>query len=294
VFYDVGLSLVKISILLLYRSIFRGRTLLITSNILIGVVIAWCLSNLLPSIFSCRPISGFWNFDMIPPPICIDKKILYITGSSINIATDVAILCLPIREVMRLQMHRQTKLALVAVFLLGGIVCIVSAVRFNVLMKANSPDLTWEFAGVLAWTNAELATAIASACLPVSRPLFRRCLPKSWISSNDRSGQNPESGYGRSGASGPSTGNKNFSVPRSYRTSHLTSNFQRLPDAYTATNDSNSDKDGLVYHGTDAIDMDNLQPRQILVTHTFETKSTTTAGHQGRREDGRVLERTRV
>lgn len=285
------MSLVKISILLFYRSLFRGRTLLIIDNILIGVVIAWCLSNLLPSIFSCRPISGFWNFDMQPPPVCIDKKVLYVTGSTINIATDVAILCLPIRQVMRLQMHRQTKVALVAVFLLGGLVCIVSAVRVNVLLKANSPDLTWEFAGVLAWTNAELATAIASACLPVTRPLFRLCLPKTWLASNDRLRQNPDSAYGRSGGTGPSAlVNKSFSG-RVYQNSHLTGNFQRLPDAYTATHDSSSDKDGLVNHDVEAIDMDHLQPRQIVVTHTFEMM--TAARDQGRGGETRILEQTK-
>lgn len=215
---------------------------------------------------------------MQPPPVCIDKKVLYVTGSTINIATDVAILCLPIREVLRLQMHRQTKVGLIAVFLLGGLVCIVSAVRFTVLLRANSPDLTWEFAGVLAWTNAELATAIASACLPVTRPLFRRCLPKTWLASNDGLRQNPDSAYGRSGGTGPAShANKSFSE-RVYRSSHSTGNFQRLSDSNAAMHDSSSDK-GLVSHDVEAIDMDHLQPRQIVVTHTFEM--TAAARHQG-------------
>ena len=291
VFYDVGMSLVKISILLFYRSIFRGRITLIINTVLIGVVIAWCLSNLLPSIFSCRPISGFWNFTMQPPPVCIDKLVLYVTGSTINIATDVAILCLPIRGVLKLQMHRQTKLALIAVFSRGGVVCIVSAVRFTVLLRANSPDLTWEFAGVLAWTNAELATAIASACLPLTRPLFRRCLPKTWLASNDRSRQNPESAYGRRGGA-RSSDLVNKSLPgRNYQSSHLKNNFPRLPDAYTATNDSSSDK-GLVNHDAVAIDMGDLQPGQIAVTNTFEM--TTAPREQGRGRETRISERTRI
>ena len=289
-FYDVGMSMVKISILLLYRSLFRGRTLHIVNSIFIAVVIAWGLSNLLPSIFSCRPISGFWNFDMQPPPVCIDKRVLYVAGSTINIATDVAILCLPIRQVMRLQMHRQTKVALVAVFLLGGLVCIVSAVRFTVLLKANSLDLTWEFAGVLAWTNAELATAIASACLPVTRPLFRLCLPKSWLASNDGLRRNPDPAYGRSGSARPSALVNKSSSGRVYRGSHLTGNFQRLADVYTATQDSSSDKDGLVNHNVEAIDLDHLQPRQIVVTHTFEM--TAAARDDGRGGETRILEHT--
>lgn len=120
-FYDVGLASVKISILLFYRMLFPGPKFRLMTTILIGVVVAWGIGNLLPSLFSCRPIHGFWDFDMQPPPVCVDKKVLYVTGSVINVLTDVAILCLPVREVLRLQLNKKSKIAMVFLFLLGGL-----------------------------------------------------------------------------------------------------------------------------------------------------------------------------
>lgn len=157
VLYDVGISSVTISILLLYRSLFLGDMFFMATKILIGVVIAWFFSNLLTSIFSCRPISGYWDINMTPPPVCINKTTLFIVGSIINITIDLAILTLPIEKVIHLRMHRCTKIALVIAFLLGGIVCIVSVYRFTVLFRSELPDLTWEFADVLNRTTAELA-----------------------------------------------------------------------------------------------------------------------------------------
>jgi hypothetical protein len=88
----------------------------------------------------------------------------------------------------------------------------------------------------------------------------------------------------------PVIGNKSF-PGRSYQSSHLTNNFQRLPDAYTATNDSSSDK-GLVKHDAVAIHMGDLQPGQIAVTNTCEM--TTAPRDQGRGGETCISERTRI
>lgn len=215
IFYDVGIASVKVSILLLYRSIFTGRGFAIATWTLIGIVCAWCLGNLLPSIFSCRPISGFWDLTMSPPPVCINKEILYIVGSTINVATDVAILCLPIGKILGLQLSRRNKVGVIAVFLLGGLVCVVSIYRFTVLVRANSPDLTWEFANVLNWSAVEVATAVASACLPLMRPLLVRVIPRSFMRSTAGTHSHPTGNNTYGGGNGNTTKPKGSALGRS-------------------------------------------------------------------------------
>ena len=278
VFYDVGISSVKISILLLYRGLFPGPKFDVATKILMGVVVAWCLGNLLPSIFSCRPISGFWDITMTPPPVCINKTVLYVVGSTINIATDLAILTLPIGKVIHLQMHRRTKIALIFVFLLGGIVCVVSIYRFTVLFRSNSPDLTWEFANVLNWTTGELATAVASACLPVMRPLAKAVLPGLWMPST----ADPHT-LGRGTAASKTTAkHKNYLLGRSDRGSHFgsISEFERLPE--TVSTVAESDR-----HGQPTVrDIENGYKTDdgILVTKTFEMMA---MGREGQEEQNR-------
>lgn len=185
-FYYIGLAAVKISILLFYREIFRGRRFTLITNILMGIAAAWCISNVIPSIFSCRPISGFWNPYMTPAPVCINKAIFYVAGSIVNILTDIAILCLPIQKILCLQLDRRTKIVLIFVFLLGGLVCFISIYRFTILFATDSPDFTWYFTKFLNWTAIELAMAIASACLPTMRPLLLACMPSCCLGSRSK------------------------------------------------------------------------------------------------------------
>ncbi|KAM3075712.1 hypothetical protein ACMFMG_007843 [Clarireedia jacksonii] len=245
VFYDTGLMAIKISILLFYRSIFPGDKFRLATNILMGIVTAWVLGNLLPSIFSCRPINGYWDIDMQPPPICIDKTALYVSGATINILTDVAILVLPVTNVLHLQLNRKSKFAVILLFLLGGLVCVVSIYRFVVLFRAKSPDITYEFAGIVNWSVAELATAVASASLPTMRPLIRVLIPRALSTTRGRN-----------------TGGLTDGISR--RTELPGSKFERLPEQSRTYVESYPDadlEDGLGKSNTSG---------QIMITKGFK------------------------
>ncbi len=95
--YSITLVTVKISILLLYRSIFAGRAFAIVVNVTSALVVAWGLALILVSIFTCKPIHGFW--DVTIPSTCISSRDFFLGNSIPNICMDVFILSLPVRKV---------------------------------------------------------------------------------------------------------------------------------------------------------------------------------------------------
>lgn len=117
--YTITLVTTKISILLLYRSIFADRVFAIVVNVTSAFVVAWGLALILVSIFTCKPIHGFW--DVTIPSTCISSREFFLGNSIPNIFMDVFILSLPVRMVWQLQMPVRQKVQVSGLFLLGGL-----------------------------------------------------------------------------------------------------------------------------------------------------------------------------
>ena len=67
------------------------------------VIVAWWLASVLAIIFICHPVQFFWD-KTIPGGHCgSDSGILYGVAGP-NIATDIAVLVLPLPMIWRLQM----------------------------------------------------------------------------------------------------------------------------------------------------------------------------------------------
>ena len=71
------------------------------------------------SIFQCKPISGGW--DLAVKAECIEISKLWIVMGSLNVLTDVLLLCLPLPQLWKLQMRRATKLQLISIFSSGSL-----------------------------------------------------------------------------------------------------------------------------------------------------------------------------
>ena len=117
--YSFGMPLIKISILLLYRSLFPSRRLRIGTNILAGIVVAWGIAVFFVSVFTCSPVNGFW--DSTIQHTCINPKTFYICNSVPNFLVDVVMLCLPVHQVVRLKLDLKQKVVVCCMFLLGGL-----------------------------------------------------------------------------------------------------------------------------------------------------------------------------
>ena len=117
--FIITVTSIKISILLFYRRIFTTRRFAIAANIVGFIQVAWCISIGGSAIFSCDPVAYFWD-KLIPDGHCININTLRLVGDGLNFIADILVLCLPIPSLWGLQIPFSRKLALIGMFVLGG------------------------------------------------------------------------------------------------------------------------------------------------------------------------------
>ncbi|KAK4962359.1 hypothetical protein LTR66_012678 [Elasticomyces elasticus] len=110
----------KISILYLYLRIFIDQTFRRVCYLGIAFIATTGIAYVVATIFQCTPMSAFWN-RTIRDKHCVNSGAFWISYSVLNIATDLFILALPIRQIVSLHLPRSDKLALLGVFLLGAL-----------------------------------------------------------------------------------------------------------------------------------------------------------------------------
>lgn len=112
ILYGPHIAAIKSSILLLYLRLFGIRKSFKIAILMVqGLVVAWCISIFIASIFVARK-----------PPHTQVNTIKYLVGTAIpNVVTDFVILVLPISMVWQLQLSKRRKAALCGVFLLGAL-----------------------------------------------------------------------------------------------------------------------------------------------------------------------------
>ncbi|CAI7630001.1 unnamed protein product [Penicillium glandicola] len=171
-FYIITAPIIKLSIILLYRRIF-GMTYAIWLCVILSVGYFCCGTIIL--LVCCTPVSYYWTqfTDASGGKCRYSLYPLYLTLASVNMATDVLILAIPIPIVWKLQIRRPQKILLSGIFLVGGFVCIASLVRIYYITFLASHDYTWHVGEVFIWSSIEPSIAILCACLPTLHPLFR-------------------------------------------------------------------------------------------------------------------------
>ncbi|KAI4111250.1 MAG: hypothetical protein LQ339_000711 [Xanthoria mediterranea] len=195
-----ALGLVKVSILLFYQRIFRGRTFKIISWTLIGIASTWAVAFLLVTIFDCRGnFEANWGSVRDLRAECIDTFEQLLALSISDVITDVCILTLPIPLVWRLQMPHHRKFAVLAIFMLGAFSVAAGITRMVIFISIFAPsqhnvkdptvlgvpstDDLGVVSIILFWAMIEIGVAVIAACLPTLRPLFQGFSPESIINS---------------------------------------------------------------------------------------------------------------
>ncbi|KAK6079548.1 hypothetical protein SCUP234_05717 [Seiridium cupressi] len=168
-FYGVGFTLIKLSILLLYRRIFVTRLVKVGSIFLAVFVILWGIAFVIVCIFDCNPINGYWDLNV--PSKCLSQSDFYIGFAVPNMVADVLMMTLPLRDIWALQLNLRIKAGLFAVFVLAGLVVIASGLRIHFMLTMDPMDVTFTYVGVAVWTAVEIDIAVMCACLPTVRPV---------------------------------------------------------------------------------------------------------------------------
>ena len=117
--YAVAILFTKASILLLYLRLFSpSRTVryVIYFNLSANVVVY--VTGFFVEAFLCTPREAIWN-PWIEDYKCLNENAVHMASALLNVLSDFAILVLPISSVWSLQMPKEKKLGVIAVFATG-------------------------------------------------------------------------------------------------------------------------------------------------------------------------------
>ncbi|KAI9367872.1 hypothetical protein BJX61DRAFT_526406 [Aspergillus egyptiacus] len=175
--YNASLAFTKFSLLFQYLRIFPSRRFRLICYSVMAVVVLYSSWAVISGFVNCVPVAKFWNSQI--PGVCLSFQAVWFFNAAMNIATDVALLILPMPLVSHLHLPRMQKLLLVGVFALGTLVVITSCLRLSSLHSvAESKDTSWANVGAAYWTAAECNVSIICASLPFLRPLISHIFPR--------------------------------------------------------------------------------------------------------------------
>lgn len=179
--------LIKTSILLFYNYVASShKAFHLIVRTLIVIIVATSFGMAMASIFICRPVSDSWSFSVfmdgfkgIYASQCYDPTILWLFNAGFNLATDSIIWILPIPFVLNLRsMPVKRRLELVAIFSIGILAIVASAVRLYVITQwlSNWNNQGANTSNLLIWSQVEQHAGIISGSIPFLRPLVRKAM----------------------------------------------------------------------------------------------------------------------
>lgn len=121
-FYVMTIVLTKISFLCFCLRIFPNQSIRMGVYALLAISIAYGLTSTIVTLFNCLPVSYIWtSWDGQHTGKCINFSIFAWAHAAINIALDIAIIGVPIPELLRLSMNMKKKVYVVAMFSVGAL-----------------------------------------------------------------------------------------------------------------------------------------------------------------------------
>ncbi|RYP41691.1 hypothetical protein DL767_000896 [Monosporascus sp. MG133] len=180
--YMAGVTVPKVTILLLYLRIFTQREIRIITWIVIGVVVAnFFTSGLIVGLTICQPFAYKWD-KTIPGGRCANLMAAYRLISIPNLVTDLAILFLPFYPLWHLQMNKPLKVGIFLTFMTGSLGIITAIIRFVGFYTVDLlSDPTYLSIDTMTYTVLEPGAYFICSCLPGIKPLIRALCRKSGL-----------------------------------------------------------------------------------------------------------------
>lgn len=201
--YVAALGFSKISILMQYLRIFISRGTVIAIWTCVACVSGYTLQGLIVGIFQCTPPKAFWDHTV--KGTCINQIVYFYLAAALNIATDFAIILIPIPDLRSLHVSRTRRIGLILSFSIGGFGCVISLIRLHALVElqpfVESGDVSFGNATTAMWSVVEVHICVICACLPSLRPVLTRFLALTGLSRSSTSssggGKTPSSYHSR-------------------------------------------------------------------------------------------------
>ncbi|KAL8714471.1 MAG: hypothetical protein Q9220_001804 [cf. Caloplaca sp. 1 TL-2023] len=178
---------IKLSLLFLYRRLFlvHQKWLRIAWWANLVYIVLWAFGATGFYLFQCWPVGWYWNryyerFQTDPPYTggtgqCNATTVQHVATPLIfGLVSDVALLCLPITAILKLQITNRKKIGLAAIFGVGILACLLELARIVQLFE-DTDDKTDPSYGVVIFlilSVAEEVCAILCGSLPVVFPIL--------------------------------------------------------------------------------------------------------------------------
>jgi hypothetical protein len=137
VLYALSVGCIKVSICWVLARIFgTSKAIVLGARALIWLSAAWALMTILIGMLICRPVRKNWYTAV--PGHCGNQNAAFASVAIVNLAIDLAILILPIRPLLRLQLPLANRLALLAIFSMGMVYVLTSSSTYLLGMRKQN------------------------------------------------------------------------------------------------------------------------------------------------------------
>ncbi|KAF2112706.1 hypothetical protein BDV96DRAFT_580269 [Lophiotrema nucula] len=175
VYYYVVHFVIKSAFLLFYLRLSPSKVFKTFVYVGMGTNTAIFITNTFMAFFQCVPFDEIFHPGTHPDAKCINKLLLLLFPSILNILQDLYILILPITTVLGLQMPTRRKVAVLAVISFGASAVLVASMRLIPLVELNaSPDTSFVLGKMVIVAAIEIQLAIIAVNLPSLKAIWNK------------------------------------------------------------------------------------------------------------------------
>ncbi|KAF9880378.1 integral membrane protein [Colletotrichum karsti] len=174
--YSLSILFTKASILVFYLRFPLKKAVRIVVYVVMFATVAYSAAGALGWVYLCTPMAKIWEPDT--PGSCVDRAMWWLMLSVCNVATDLAILLLPIWILSPLSLRLVKKIEMTIFLMAGGFVLGPSIVRMVMIpIGFNNTDFTWTASISIIWCVVEANVGIICTCLPFLKAFMRHVAP---------------------------------------------------------------------------------------------------------------------
>jgi hypothetical protein len=177
--YNLAAMCTKSSILLFYLRFPSSRAFQLATYTVLITSVGYTTSGVFVFTYNCSPMEKSWDRNL--EGSCIDSAAALLARAVLNVATDFAILLLPVWLLWPIRLWSVWhKLSVLVVLMAGGFVCFASILRLAAFWTdkgLTEEEQTWHSVKNANWCLMEAWVGVFCACLPSLKSLFVHHFP---------------------------------------------------------------------------------------------------------------------
>ncbi|KAK2058647.1 integral membrane protein [Colletotrichum caudatum] len=174
--YSLSVLFTKASILVFYLRFPLRRPIRMVVYAVMFATVAYSSAGALSWAYLCTPIERIWDDSV--PGTCANESMWWLMLSVSNVATDIAILLLPLWILAPVSLRLVKKIEMTIFLMAGGFVLGPSIVRMVMIpLSFGNTDFTWTASVSIIWCVVEANVGIICTCLPFLKPFIKHVTP---------------------------------------------------------------------------------------------------------------------